>query len=472
MDKQPVSQNGHISSYIRAIEQLRQGNYDITLPPAPADEVGRLGEALRRLACTLEERHRQLEKLDHITANINAGLLLEDILDSVYEDFRGLIPYNRIGLSLIEEDGTVRACWARTDRPVIELGKDYTAPLEGSSLKRIIETGTPRILNDLEAYLEEHPDSESTRLIVAEGIRSSLTCPLITDGEPVGFIFFSSVEPHIYTEAHVESFRRIAGQLSVIVEKGRLASELAAQKAAIEQQNEELQQLNDFKDMVLAMAAHDLRNPGALIEMAVDMMLNPEMALTDEERVGLLQEISDQTLHMLALIDELLDVSQIESGKLELNLEPVSVEGFLTEAVRRHTRLAAPKGTRVVLEEGEEGTVMADWNRLRQVIDNLVSNAVKYSPAGSTVHIWAERVPSGWRINVRDEGPGIEADERGALFQYFSRLSARPTGGEKSTGLGLAITRKVIEAHGGQIDVDSGPGRGSTFWFTLPKAKE
>jgi two-component system sensor histidine kinase/response regulator len=168
----------------------------------------------------------------------------------------------------------------------------------------------------------------------------------------------------------------------------------------------------------------------------------------------------------------LLDVSQIESGKLELNLEPVSVEGFLTEAVRRHTRLAAPKGTRVVLEEGEEGTVMADWNRLRQVIDNLVSNAVKYSPAGSTVHIWAERVPSGWRINVRDEGPGIEADERGALFQYFSRLSARPTGGEKSTGLGLAITRKVIEAHGGQIDVDSGPERGSTFWFTLPEVEE
>ncbi len=472
MSDLPTPQGGHASSYIRAVEQLQQGDYDITLTPAPTGEMSRLGAALQRLACMLEERHRELEKLDHITANINAGLLLEDILDSVYEDFRGLIPYNRIGLSLIEEDGTVQSCWARTDQPVIKLGNDYTAPLEGSSLKRIIETGTPRILNDLETYLKEHPDSESTRLIVAEGIRSSLTCPLVTNGEPVGFIFFSSVEPHTYTEAHVESFRRIAGQLSVIVEKGRLASELAAQKTAIERQNEELQQLNDFKDMVLAMAAHDLRNPGALIEMAVDLMLNPEMALTEEEQAGLLQEISGQTLHMLALIDELLDVSQIESGKLELNLEPVSVEGFLAEAVRRHTRLAAPKGTRVVLEEGEEGTVVADWNRLRQVIDNLISNAVKYSPAGSTVHIWAERVPSGWRINVRDEGPGIEADERGALFQYFSRLSARPTGGEKSTGLGLAITRKVIEAHGGQIDVDSGPERGSTFWFTLPEAEE
>ena len=111
---------------------------------------------------------------------------------------------------------------------------------------------------------------------------------------------------------------------------------------------------------------------------------------------------------------------------------------------------------------------MADPHRLRQVIDNLISNAIKFSPPGSTVQVSAQRMPSGWRINVQDEGPGVTPSDRERLFQDFARLSARPTGGEKSTGLGLAITRRVVEAHNGQIGVDSEPGHGANFWFTLP----
>jgi signal transduction histidine kinase len=106
---------------------------------------------------------------------------------------------------------------------------------------------------------------------------------------------------------------------------------------------------------------------------------------------------------------------------------------------------------------------------LRQVVDNLISNAVKYSPPGSRVTVTVETSgDSGWRINVADEGPGITPADRKKLFKDFARLSARPTGGEKSIGLGLAISRRVVEAHGGKIGVDSEPGRGANFWFTLP----
>jgi signal transduction histidine kinase len=113
---------------------------------------------------------------------------------------------------------------------------------------------------------------------------------------------------------------------------------------------------------------------------------------------------------------------------------------------------------------------MADPLRLRQVMDNLISNAVKFSPPGSVVRVRASRQDAAWRIEVQDQGPGITPKDRQRLFQDFARLSAAPTGGEKSVGLGLAITRRVVKAHGGQIGVDSEPGRGATFWFTAPTA--
>jgi signal transduction histidine kinase len=196
--------------------------------------------------------------------------------------------------------------------------------------------------------------------------------------------------------------------------------------------------------------------------------LDPETRLSPEELYPLLNDIREQARHMLTLLNDLLDVTQIEAGRLDLRLEPVSMDRFLADAVRAHVQMAAPKGTRVLLVSAPAGTAQADPRRLRQVLDNLVSNAVKYSPPGSTVRVTAERTRSGWRVNVQDEGPGITPEDRPLLFQHFARLSAQPTGGEKSTGLGLAITRRVVEAHGGQIGVDSQPGQGATFWFTLP----
>jgi GAF domain-containing protein len=261
--------------YVEAIQRLRCGEYDLAVPVG-SDEIGRLGEALCDLARALESRNREAQKLDQITARINAGLLLDDILENVYHDFRGIIPYNRIGFSLIENDGqVVRARWAKSDQPEVKLTTGYVAPLEGSSLQTILKTGRPRILNDLAEYLEQKPDSESTRLIVAEGIRSSLTCPLIADGVPVGFMFFSSIQPNAFNEAHVETFSRIASQLSVIVEKGRLVSELSERKAAIERQNKELRRLNDLKNTFLGIAAHDLRNPIGAIQTSIDLLVDP-----------------------------------------------------------------------------------------------------------------------------------------------------------------------------------------------------
>ncbi len=466
-----IDYDQRILQYIEVTERLKRGDYSIEVLVAPVDEVGKLGTSLQDLANILETRYHELQRLDQITSDINAGLLLDTVLEKVYRNFREFIPYNRIGFALLEDDGRtvmVRARWTKSDQTETKLGRGFAAPLVGSSLETIINTGQPRIINDLVAYLAQKPTSESTRLIINEGMRSSLTCPLIANGVPMGFIFFSDIEPNTYQNIHVDIFLRIASQLSVIVEKGRLVSELAEQKKAIEKQNEELRRLSELKDTFLGMAAHDLRNPLGNIRLAASYLLETLEELDKEEAESLLGDVVDLSSHMLELVDNLLDVAKIESGKLELALDEIDISAFLTEMVQRHAKMAAPKQTTVLLEEVPSGTTIADVSRLRQVVDNLISNGVKYSPPGSTVTVYAEKLRRGWRINVKDEGPGITEKDRQRLFQEFARLSARPTGGEKSTGLGLAITRRIVEAHGGKIGVDSEPGHGANFWFTLP----
>lgn len=438
---------------------------------SPDVEITRIGQAIQNLAQVLEGRYYELQKIMHITAQVNAGMYLEDILESVYRDFKDFIPYDRIGFSLFDDDGeTVRARWAKAEYEPLYLRGGYSAKLKGSTLEMIIQSGRPRIINNLEAYGQNKPESKSTKLVVKEGIRSSLTCPLVANGTPIGFIFFSSRELNMYANAHVEIFQHIADQLAIIVEKGKLITKLATQKEELQKKNDELKHLNDMKNSFLGVAAHDLRNPISNIQLAVSLMMDKRFKLPKDEQDALFTEITDQTHYMLNLLDELLDISHIESGKFSLDLKPIELRDFLKEIVQRHNRLAGVKGTSIHLDPVPVGGALADPMRLHQIMDNLVSNAVKYSPEKSDIFVHTEKTEDEWRISVQDEGPGLTQEDQQRLFKDFVRLSAKPTGGEKSTGLGLAITKRVIKAHGGRIGVESTPGSGTTFWFTLKRA--
>lgn len=459
-----------IGKYIDATRQLQQGNYEVDLPVTPLDEVGKLGLALQELAVALEKRYQELRTLNQITIKINSGILLDQILDEVYRDFRNLIPYNRIGFALLDEDGmTLRARWAKTDRRRMRLTTGFKGKMPGSSLQAVLETRRPRILNDLADYLSRKPESESTRLIVEEGYLSSLTCPLIANGVAIGFMFFSSVERNAYANAHVELFSQIADQLSVIVEKGRMVSELAEKSARIQQQNEELIRLDNLKNFFLGMAAHDLRNPIANIQLMSEVMLGQNLGpTTAEEDREFIRDINQQARFMTGLLTDILSVAEIESGKMQLNPTSIDIPSFLAESVKRQTRLGIPKGSQVVIVGEPVGKVKADPQRLRQVLDNLISNGLKYSPANSTIRLRVLQNDGFWRFEIQDEGPGLQDKDHDQLFKDFARLSARPTSGERSTGLGLSIARRLVEVMGGQIGAEPAPGKGSIFWFTLP----
>jgi PAS domain S-box-containing protein len=205
------------------------------------DDAARLKQSNISFRRVLQEEFAEketLERLAQVTVAVDSALSLEQVLESIYENFSAIIAYDRIACALLEDDrDTVRSVWVRSDVPATQIPTGYSARLEETSLGVILESGLPRIIDDLEDYLRMHPDSQNTQRIFAEGMRSSLTCPLVAMGRSVGLLFFSSMRPHTYKDSHVETFVRIAEQIAIIVERGRLWEQLLETKRELEVRN-------------------------------------------------------------------------------------------------------------------------------------------------------------------------------------------------------------------------------------------
>lgn len=256
-------------------------------------------------------------------------------------------------------------------------------------------------------------------------------------------------------------------------ELSRLNNELANLQRQLAKQNVELAQLNEQKNQFLGMAAHDLRNPLSIIRAYSDFLIDEAADILSEEHNGFLSVIRRSSEFMLQMVNDLLDVAEIESGQLRLDLHPQDVAALVERNVALNQVLAARKGIELILaQDGAIPNILADGSKIEQVLNNLIGNAVKFSYPGSTVQVCLS-CENGWVvISVRDEGPGIPAGERDRLFQPFAKTSVKSTGGEKGTGLGLAIVRRIILGHGGEIWVESEVGEGTTFYVSLPAHQE
>jgi len=262
-----------------------------------------------------------------------------------------------------------------------------------------------------------------------------------------------------------------AGQLErdLFNDLTRLNNELANTQRELAKKNSELERLNQLKTQFLGMAAHDLRNPIGHI-LSYSQFLREEAApVLNAEQLEFLSVIQSSSEFMLQLIDDFLDVSSIESGHLRLNRLPSDVGKLLAYNVPLNAVLAQKKHTTVTLEIlGALPVLSLDTGKITQVLNNLISNAVKFSQPGTAVVVRAVTYAPGVEISVIDQGPGIPAQEISKLFQPFGKTSVLSTAGESSTGLGLAIARKIVEGHGGRMWVESKIGVGSVFRFTLP----
>lgn len=249
----------------------------------------------------------------------------------------------------------------------------------------------------------------------------------------------------------------------------RLNNELVNLQRELVRKNFELEQLNRLKNELLGVAAHDLRNPlGIITAYSAYMLENLEPPLP-EELVELVSGMHTASEFMLMLVEDLLDFSAIESGKLQLERMPADLVSLVDHNVRTNQVLANRKSIRLDVTVGPNlPLVWVDTTKIEQVLNNLIGNAVKFSPPGSEVRIAVASDGDEVTVSVADQGPGIPVAEQDKLFTPFTRLSARPTGGEKSTGLGLAICRRIVEGHGGTLTLASTAGEGATFTFALP----
>ncbi|MBC8286721.1 MAG: CHASE domain-containing protein [Nitrospinae bacterium] len=232
--------------------------------------------------------------------------------------------------------------------------------------------------------------------------------------------------------------------------------------------NQKLVELNDLKNKFLGIASHDLRNPLASIRGYSKFLLDKGTQVKEDTRQEFLTTIKNVSGNMLELISNLLDISVIESGQLKLNPALSSMKKLVEEKIHLQQILADKKHITLHADMESVPEFYFDSNRMGQVVDNLLSNAVKYSSPEKGVYVKLVSDDETMTLSVKDEGPGISTDEQGQLFQHFQKLSARPTGGESSSGLGLAIAQRIVEEHQGSIWVDSQFGQGATFYFSLP----
>lgn len=248
-------------------------------------------------------------------------------------------------------------------------------------------------------------------------------------------------------------------------------NELTNVQRQLAKSHRELQRLNAEKNRWLGIAAHDLRSPLSIVQMYAEFLQAEAGAALGAEARGFLGTIRESVGFMQRLVDDLLDVAQIEAGGVQLQRQPADLADLLARSVALNRVPAARKGIAVEYRAEAAAWLPLDAAKIEQALNNLIGNAVKFSPPGSTIEVGLRQDGDAWCVSIADQGPGIAADAQARLFQPFVTAGSRATAGEKSTGLGLAIVRRVVEAHGGRIGVRSAPGRGAVFHFSLPLAE-
>jgi signal transduction histidine kinase len=231
-----------------------------------------------------------------------------------------------------------------------------------------------------------------------------------------------------------------------------------------------LQRANGFKNEILGTVAHDLKNPLGVILGRTEMLTELIGAGASKESVtAQVEHIRDATKRLTSMVDHLISDAMADAFDITIRREAVDIAGLVSEVVDANQPLAANKQQTITVSAPPNFVTMCDTDRMREAIDNLVSNAIKYSPIGGKITVVVSHEQDDTVIRVADEGAGLSPEDLGRLFGRFQRLSAKPTAGESSTGLGLSIVKRIIDMHGGEVTADSsGPGQGSTFTITLP----
>jgi signal transduction histidine kinase len=289
-----------------------------------------------------------------------------------------------------------------------------------------------------------------------------LGVPLIREARVVGGLAIGRRNPGLFAADVVEVVQTFAAQSTLAIQNARLFREL-------QQKSRELEATSRHKSEFLANMSHELRTPLNAILGFSEVLQEQMFGELNQKQIEYARDIHSSGQHLLSLINDILDLSKIEAGHMELSLAyfdlPTAVENAATLVRERATR----HGVRLEVEvDNSLGRFYADERKFKQILLNLLSNAVKFTPEGGQVRLRAEQVTDELLVSVIDSGVGIALDDQELIFEEFRQVATKDRSKPEGTGLGLALTRRFVEMHGGRISVQSEVGKGSTFAFTLP----
>jgi len=399
------------------------------------------------------------EILDTVNQKVAGAESLERVIDFLFHATRSIWPCDRIAVAFIEEDGSrIVSHYAVADYEPLLLKEGYAGDVRGSSLAEVIRRGAPRIINDLEQYLRIHPESPSTKLVVREGIRSSMTCPLAINGHTIGLMFRSSRRPGAYNDHLARLHGAVAERLSQAVEKTWRIRQLEAANTA-------------YFEM-LGFVSHELKSPVASIATDAKLLTEGYLGELSDKQRAKLERVIVKSNYLLGIVREYLDLARIEGGTLAPNFR--RVDDFVRTVIDPAVDIIQPQieEMNVSVERDLPATPVAahcDPALLTIVMVNLLGNAVKYGNRGGLIRVRAGIEDGHLGVSVWNAGPGFARSKRSSLFKKFSRIDSPELMKRKGTGVGLYTAWRIIQLHGGRITADSEEGEWARFSFRFPQ---
>lgn len=332
--------------------------------------------------------------------------------------------------------------------------------------------------NGIETYTSilDHPINIAVIDWVLPGMDGIDVCRKIRQNQKSGYVFIIMLTAKEEKKDLIEGFDAGVDEyimkpvnLQELIARIKVGARIVRLERKLIEKQRELTGTNEMKNKFIGIVAHDLRNPVISIRGFSELLLKDAKNFSEEQN-EFLGIIHSTSRNMLAMINDLLDISRIESGNMQLSQKNGSLNHLILERIQLIQVQADKKHITIHKDLSLIPDVAFDGHRLGQAIDNLITNAIKFAPIGSNVFLSLKQDGEAVKFSVTDEGPGIPREEQHLLFSEFHRLSIRPTAGETSTGLGLAIAKKIIEAHNGTIEFETQEGLGSTFSLILPVA--
>lgn len=414
-----------------------------------------------RLFADAQQRLRSMSALVEMAKQVTGNLKVRSVMQTTVQTLQKLLRARASTIALISDDD---------QDLVVEAGAGIKPEYRRVRM-RLGEGVSGRAVSEQRLIYVRDTHEEPNFLFFDQVLRSLLVVPLVSRNEVIGTLTVDSDRPYAFNDSDVQLMTIAAAQVSVAIANARLFEEVEERAAELAVAYEELKESDRLKDELVQNVSHELRTPLTFVRGYIDLLLEGEMGALSPKQQSSLQIVADKTNEITRLVEDIMSLQRIDADNLLW--ERFAMRELIKIALDCH-QMSADKQSLTLKFEGppEPAMIEADKGRINQVLDNLIGNALKFSPDGGTIEVSLETSPEKLHVVVSDQGIGVPADKVGRIFDRFYQIdgsSRRRFGG---AGIGLAIVKRIIDAHQGEIWVESEVNKGSAFHFTLPRRRK